>query len=400
MGLLDGLFSQDPQSQGILALASGLLSNRGNFGQNAGQSMQQGQQAFNVGMANQRQDQYRQAQEQRLQAQAAWQQAQADRANAAYDQQQARESQVQDLASRSFSSQEMGPPDANGGMYTQENPNGPRDFVRGLAGIDYKAALPYLADRLGGQSNVPGPIQEYKFYQGLPTQEDKNVYMDIKRQNYKVTDVGGVPSVVTTGTNPRVVPISTLPAEVQADVQKAAGKAQGGAVGAAAGAAQVALPTIENSSAYMINLLDRLKGDPGLKYTTGALSKLPTIPGSQQAATRTLLDQIKGKQFLQAYNDLRGGGQITEVEGEKATEALARLNTAQTAEDVRAAASEFQEQVSNLTAIARQKASMGVSGGMDSLPLPEGATAKTLKKGQKYQTQRGVATWNGMSFEQ
>jgi hypothetical protein len=32
---------------------------------------------------------------------------------------------------------------------------------------------------------------------------------------------------------------------------------------------------------------------------------------------------------MQAYQNLRGGGQITEVEGKKATDAIARLNTAQ-----------------------------------------------------------------------
>ena len=44
---------------------------------------------------------------------------------------------------------------------------------------------------------------------------------------------------------------------------------------------------------------------------------------------RVVADQLGGKAFLQAFESLKGGGQITEVEGKKATDAIARLNRAQ-----------------------------------------------------------------------
>ncbi len=44
-----------------------------------------------------------------------------------------------------------------------------------------------------------------------------------------------------------------------------------------------------------------------------------------QRKYQPFVDQIKGQAFLQAFEALKGGGQITEVEGQKATEAIVRL---------------------------------------------------------------------------
>jgi CheY-like chemotaxis protein len=54
------------------------------------------------------------------------------------------------------------------------------------------------------------------------------------------------------------------------------------------------------------------------------------------------VDQAKGQTFLQAFNSLRGGGQITEAEGNKATQALARLDRAQSQQDFDAALSDIE----------------------------------------------------------
>lgn len=44
---------------------------------------------------------------------------------------------------------------------------------------------------------------------------------------------------------------------------------------------------------------------------------------------RKIIDTIKGQQFMQAYKNLRGGGQITAIEGEKATTAIGNLDLSQ-----------------------------------------------------------------------
>jgi hypothetical protein len=56
-----------------------------------------------------------------------------------------------------------------------------------------------------------------------------------------------------------------------------------------------------------------------------------------------LLNQIGGKQFLEAFESLKGGGQITQIEGDKATQAIARMSRAQTEPEFRAAVKEFKD---------------------------------------------------------
>jgi hypothetical protein len=99
--------------------------------------------------------------------------------------------------------------------------------------------------------------------------------------------------------------------------------------------------TFETAS-YMDDLLEKVKTHPGRSYATGKSSILPKVPGTQPADFQVLLDQVSGQQFMQAYETLKGGGQITEVEGRKATEAMARMNPRQSEEAFLQGVNEFQ----------------------------------------------------------
>jgi len=101
---------------------------------------------------------------------------------------------------------------------------------------------------------------------------------------------------------------------------------------------------------------------PGFKAAVGASSLLPTMPGSKAADFEARLDEIKGGAFLEAYNTLRGGGSITEVEGQKATQAITRMSTAQSEKEFIDAARDFQNVIR--TGIKRSKEKLG-SGGTD-----------------------------------
>lgn len=103
------------------------------------------------------------------------------------------------------------------------------------------------------------------------------------------------------------------------------------------------LPKVVSQTSYSLNLLDELKKHPGLKYAVGAASVFPTVPGTPQADFVTRLDQVQGQQFMNAYQTLKGGGQITEVEGKKATDAMGRLNRAQSPEEFKKAVTELQD---------------------------------------------------------
>jgi hypothetical protein len=64
---------------------------------------------------------------------------------------------------------------------------------------------------------------------------------------------------------------------------------------------------------------------------------------------------------LQAFESLKGGGQITQIEGEKATSALNRMNTAQSEVEFIKAAREFEENVRTGMELAKRKTGMPAS---------------------------------------
>lgn len=82
-----------------------------------------------------------------------------------------------------------------------------------------------------------------------------------------------------------------------------------------------------------ITVIDQLIKDPGLGKITGFYSKMPIIPSTDMARADALAKQLEGQAFLQAFQSLKGGGAITNVEGEKASAAIARLNRAQSTKD-------------------------------------------------------------------
>lgn len=93
-----------------------------------------------------------------------------------------------------------------------------------------------------------------------------------------------------------------------------------------------------------VKLVDDLLAAPGFKQAVGGsrMLGLQKIPGTSAKDFDIRLDQLKGKQFLQAFESLKGGGQITEVEGKKATDAIARMDAAGSEAEFTKAAKEFQ----------------------------------------------------------
>ena len=80
------------------------------------------------------------------------------------------------------------------------------------------------------------------------------------------------------------------------------------------------------------------------------------VEGSDPASFQVLYDSLKGQAFLEAFQRLKGAGAITEVEGEKATTALLKLNKAQSEADFVKYAREFQENLRKGMELAKQKA--------------------------------------------
>jgi hypothetical protein len=151
------------------------------------------------------------------------------------------------------------------------------------------------------------------------------------------------------------------------------GKAAAQEAGEAKGKAQVNLPMAELNAGKITTLIDNVLNDPYLHAMTGYAGYLPNVtPDAQRVQAH--IDQLQGRTFLQAFNDLRGGGAITEKEGEKATQSYNRLSAMKVSDpDYRVALNEFRQDVADLLEVARKKA----GGGTSVQPAQTGATPPT-----------------------
>jgi hypothetical protein len=123
------------------------------------------------------------------------------------------------------------------------------------------------------------------------------------------------------------------------------------------------------------SLLKGQKPHPGFENAVGAGLPLRFIPGTPESDFQARFDQIKGGAFLQAFETLKGGGSITQPEGEKGTAALNRMGLAQSEKEFVQAAREFQDIVR--TGVERAKRMAGRSGG-EAAPAAGGGAADPL----------------------
>ena len=118
-------------------------------------------------------------------------------------------------------------------------------------------------------------------------------------------------------------------------------KAAGTASGKGTGEAAVALPGASQMASKVAEQVEALKADPYLPSMLGPVdSRLPNVT-ADAARVQSKIAQLTGEAFLSARQALKGGGAITDYEGQKAEAALARLNQAQSVEDFNAALDEF-----------------------------------------------------------
>jgi hypothetical protein len=154
--------------------------------------------------------------------------------------------------------------------------------------------------------------------------------------------------------------------DMQADPQLqstiAQAKEYGQTLGKNRALAEAALPGAIQTADESIRLIDDMVGKapvikdgkviqqgtkphPGFSSYVGA-SLTPGarfVEGSDTASFEVRQKQIEGKAFLEAFNALKGGGSITEKEGEKATAAIMRMNKASSEREYVAAARELQD---------------------------------------------------------
>lgn len=169
-----------------------------------------------------------------------------------------------------------------------------------------------------------------------------------------------------------------------------AGKQVQEAVGKQTGADITQGPAAIQTAEQTTQLVDSLLQHPALRMGTGGTSLLLNrIPGTQTYDFAQRVEQLQGRAFLQAFESLKGGGQITEVEGRKATQAIARLSTAQTETAFREALTELRDITTAAGERARAKMPQGAaqpgvaipgSGGLSATPPPAPPPGFTVRQ--------------------
>ena len=257
------------------------------------------------------------------------------------------------------------PPEGQPGPVLPETsrPRTPQEMMQALSQnpdtADYALKMAMMQNRLGAAQ--PASIQEWLHYSSLP--EDKKAeYLRMKRAD-KILNVGPEFRAVSP-TNPAqttpVAPIGLSPTDQPDYVRNRAVAQRAGAVtGENIAKAEFDLPKVEDAANELLRLTTDLLNHPGKRYAVGMPSLAPEVPGTPQAGFITRWKQIGGKQFMQAYETLKGGGQITEIEGKKATDAMARMSRAQSIEEFDQGVREFQDVVRRGLERAQARAGRG-----------------------------------------
>jgi hypothetical protein len=146
------------------------------------------------------------------------------------------------------------------------------------------------------------------------------------------------------------------PAGIPINVQ---GREAAEELGKAQGKAQANYPAIANSTQTSLRLIEEAISHPGRETATGLSSRIDPrnyIAGTNAADFDSRGKQLEGRVFLDAFEQLRGGGAITEAEGNKATAAHARLQRSQSDEQYLGALKELRGILQKGLKVARLRA--------------------------------------------
>lgn len=148
------------------------------------------------------------------------------------------------------------------------------------------------------------------------------------------------------------------------------------------------LPTDLANAAKTIRQIDELTQHEGLPSIIGQVDQFRPSWTLGDAGNDALarLNQLQGGAFLEAYGMLKGGGQITEVEGIKAEQAMARLSRAQGEAEFKKALGDFRDAVAS--GMEKMRAAAGTNGHAQAVPgeVPtmDDAGWQTLSNGVKF----------------
>jgi hypothetical protein len=134
-------------------------------------------------------------------------------------------------------------------------------------------------------------------------------------------------------------------AKVKQAREEAYAKAEGKYSGQEYSDINVAIRGVGERYAYSRDLITRMMNHPGMARATGSVAGLRGIgsygEGSPEKEFITLYNQLAGQIFLGAFEGLKGGGQITELEGKTAQQAAANIDRQLDAPELRKALEQY-----------------------------------------------------------
>lgn len=223
----------------------------------------------------------------------------------------------------------------------------------------HQGTLEYLSNLrdTGKQSELPSNVRTFQAYKGM-SPEDRRLFQEANRDPYK--------TLMTTDNSGNIV-VMPGAAESKRELKYAesSGAAAGKTMGESEAKAQIDLPLVQDQSQYNLETLNKLENHPGLSDLVGVkgggaigqnIGIDKVLPGSKAANFQALFEQVQGTKFLEAFQSLKGGGAITEIEGVKATQAISRLKTAQSEKEFKEAIGELKTIVEQGLRRAQQKA--------------------------------------------
>lgn len=148
--------------------------------------------------------------------------------------------------------------------------------------------------------------------------------------------------------------------------------------------AQAGLGKVRTTASKVVRAINELRNARGLKDIVGGSlwSRVPdrlagyALPivgaGGDSADALAKYQNLAGANFLQAFESLKGGGQITEKEGEKAELAFGRLQRSQSLREFNAALDDLEKVMQTLVTNAESRAAGGSRAPAAAPPAPGG----------------------------
>jgi hypothetical protein len=118
-------------------------------------------------------------------------------------------------------------------------------------------------------------------------------------------------------------------------------RAFGTAVGTQQGQGAAAAPADISNAQAALDILDQIETSPELPWATGTAAVLNSIPGTGRFGFQKLVEQAKSGAFLSAVQQMRGMGALSNTEGQVATAAITRMDTALSEADFRKALADY-----------------------------------------------------------